>query len=106
MDYNEFMSTQMVCPNCNHFYDKNYTSCPTCGVPLISNDEWSKLKDPSYASKPQSTSQYQPRCPACGSPNVEKISTASKVGAGIAFGVFSLGHISKTFKCKNCGYKF
>ena len=47
-----------------------------------------------------------PKCPVCGSTNIQKISTASKVGAGIAFGVFSLGHISKTFKCKNCGYKF
>ena len=108
IDYNEFMSTKMICPKCDHFYDKTYKSCPTCGVPLISNDEWHKLKDPNYISNSKPTTQpdNQPHCPACGSTNVEKISTASKVGAGIAFGVFSLGHISKTFKCKNCGYKF
>jgi len=45
-------------------------------------------------------------CPTCGSTNVEKISGINKVGSAALFGVFSLGHISKTFKCKNCGMKF
>ena len=47
-----------------------------------------------------------PRCPTCGSTSVEKISTASKVGAAALIGVFALGKISKTFKCKNCGYQW
>ena len=47
-----------------------------------------------------------PHCPTCGSTNVEKISGLNKVASGALFGIFSLGHISKTFKCKNCGYKW
>lgn len=47
-----------------------------------------------------------PHCPTCGSTNVEKISGLNKVGSAALFGVFSLGHISKTFRCKNCGMKF
>jgi uncharacterized protein (UPF0212 family) len=47
-----------------------------------------------------------PHCPTCGSTNVEKISGVNKVGSVAVFGVFSLGHISKTFRCKNCGMKF
>ena len=47
-----------------------------------------------------------PHCPTCGSTNIEKISGVNKVGSAALFGVFSLGHISKTFRCKNCGMKF
>jgi len=46
------------------------------------------------------------KCPTCGSTNVEKISTANKIGSALAIGVFSIGHISKTFRCKKCGYKW
>ena len=49
---------------------------------------------------------YSIKCPNCGSPYVEKISLANKAGATAVFGVFSLGHISKTYKCKMCGYKW
>ena len=47
-----------------------------------------------------------PKCPTCGSADIEKISGTNKVASAAMFGVFSLGHISKTFKCKNCGMKF
>ena len=46
------------------------------------------------------------RCPTCGSMNVERISGASKVGKAVAFGVLAAGSISKTFHCKNCGYRW
>lgn len=53
----------------------------------------------------QKESKTQPKCPTCGSTNIKKISTASKiVGASL------LGLLSKTansqFKCNNCGYKW
>ncbi|WP_206459466.1 hypothetical protein [Anaerovorax sp. IOR16] len=50
--------------------------------------------------------KHIPHCPICGSANVHKISLGNKVGAAAIFNVFSIGHISKTFKCKNCGAKF
>lgn len=46
------------------------------------------------------------KCPTCGSTNVKKISGASKAGSALMFGVLSLGKLSKTFECKNCGYKW
>ena len=51
-------------------------------------------------------SKFLPKCPTCGSTNVEKISGVSKVGKVALFGIFAAGSISKTFKCKNCGMKF
>lgn len=47
-----------------------------------------------------------PKCPTCGSTNIEKISTGTKVGAAALFGLFALAKISKTFKCRNCGYQW
>ena len=51
-------------------------------------------------------SSYTAKCPTCGSPNVTKISTASKVGKVVLFGIFAIGNSEKTFKCNNCGMKF
>lgn len=47
-----------------------------------------------------------PKCPTCNSTNLQKISTGNKVGSAALFGVFAIGHISKTYKCLNCGYKW
>lgn len=48
---------------------------------------------------------YTPRCPTCGSPDLEKIGTASKV-LDVAFWGFASGKPGKQFKCKNCGYEW
>lgn len=53
------------------------------------------------AAKPK----YVPHCPTCGSPDLEKIGTASKV-LDVAFWGFASGKVKKTFHCKNCGYEW
>ncbi|HKZ45840.1 MAG TPA: hypothetical protein VJ202_00470 [Thermodesulfobacteriota bacterium] len=50
--------------------------------------------------------EFQPKCPTCGSPDVERITAANKVKNAALWGVFALGHLSKTFKCNNCGQKW
>lgn len=50
--------------------------------------------------------EFKPKCPTCGSPDVERISTKSKVMKGLMFGVLAAGKISKTFKCNNCNYQW
>jgi transcription elongation factor Elf1 len=52
----------------------------------------------------EATQEFQPKCPTCGSPNVEKISVANKAKNALLWGVFSLGRLSKTFHCKQCKY--
>ncbi len=47
-----------------------------------------------------------PKCPTCSSTDIERISTKSKVGRAIMFGILAAGSIGKTFKCNNCGYKW
>lgn len=48
---------------------------------------------------------YTPKCPTCGSPDIEKIGTASKV-LDVAFWGFASGKVKKTFHCNNCGYEW
>ena len=47
-----------------------------------------------------------PRCPLCNSAMLKKIKTSSKVLAAATVGVFALPYNSKTFECKDCGYRF
>ena len=46
-----------------------------------------------------------PKCPTCGSTNIEALGTGTRIAAGAMFGLFS-----KTagcqFVCKSCGYKW
>ena len=46
-----------------------------------------------------------PKCPSCGSVNIKRISTTSKVAGAAMFGLFSKTARSQ-FKCNNCGYKW
>lgn len=73
-------------------------TCRGCGKEHKSRKILYKRKD-SYAPP-------LPRCPACNSMMLKKISTGSKVLAAATVGVFALPYNSKTFECKNCGYRF
>lgn len=46
-----------------------------------------------------------PKCPTCGSTNIEKISLTKKTFGGAMFGLFS-SDVRNTMHCKNCGYKW
>ncbi len=47
-----------------------------------------------------------PRCPVCNSAMLKKITTGSKFLAAATLGAFALPYNSKTFECKDCGYRF
>ena len=49
--------------------------------------------------------QNTPKCPTCGSTNIEKISAGKKAIGFVAVGVFS-SNFGKTMYCKQCGYKW
>ena len=55
--------------------------------------------------KQQAQKANIPKCPTCGSTNVEKISTAQKAFGFALVGLFS-SNLGKTMHCKNCGYKW
>lgn len=47
----------------------------------------------------------KPKCPTCGSTDINKISTTSKIIGAATFGLLSKTAKSQ-FKCNNCGYKW
>ncbi len=47
-----------------------------------------------------------PRCPVCNSVILKKITKGSKIMAAATLGTFALPYNSKTFECKDCGYRF
>lgn len=53
----------------------------------------------------QSQEQYVPKCPTCGSPDIQKISGTKRWVTTGLFGVAS-GDLGKTMVCKNCGFKW
>lgn len=61
-------------------------------------------EDDTYIPNKPKTAQ-QPKCPTCGSTNIEKISAGKKIKGSMLFGIFS-SDVRKTMHCKNCGYKW
>lgn len=53
----------------------------------------------------ENKSSNTPKCPTCGSTNIQKISVTSKAVGASLFGIFSKTARSQ-FKCRNCGYKW
>lgn len=47
-----------------------------------------------------------PKCPICHSTKIHKISMTNKAASALTFGIFAVGHVSKTYKCDVCGSKF
>ena len=47
----------------------------------------------------------KPKCPTCGSTNIQKISGTKRWVTTGLFGLAS-SNVGKTMECKNCGYKW
>jgi len=50
--------------------------------------------------------EFIPKCPTCGSNNIQKISLMDKALAAALVGAYAIGHASKTFYCNTCQYKW
>lgn len=108
---------KIKCPSCNKEILDNVRACPYCGFDEISSyllylekEKQSKYID--YTSfhnnvpiQPQTQQQNIPKCPTCGSTNIQKISTTRRLVTTGLFGLAS-SNVGKTMLCKNCGYKW
>ncbi len=104
----------MKCIDCKSIFEKVYDLCPKCGFrnKVIANpgENLPKEVDTSGRSSPNDPApRYLQRgksakCPTCGSTNIEKIKLRKKVGIAGLVGIFSVGYLSKTFKCENCSF--
>lgn len=74
-------------------------TCPECSRSQPDDERYIPLENQ------HSGNLHIPTCPTCGSTKIEKISNTSKAIGFATVGVFS-SNFGKTFKCKQCGYKF
>ena len=101
------------CPACGREYLKPTRYCEKCHLLLFRLSEYERLNMEANRATLQKMlnendnprQQNTPKCPTCGSTNIEKISTTKKAVEFVAVGVFS-SNLGKTMHCKNCGYKW
>ena len=118
------------CPECGKEISDKALSCPNCGFPMnekqtikvVDGDEcpickvnkWTinqlniakcvtcgYEKDLNLINK----SYNRVHCPTCGSKNVQKITTSSKIMGAALFGILSITAKSQ-YKCNDCNYKW
>jgi predicted RNA-binding Zn-ribbon protein involved in translation (DUF1610 family) len=53
-----------------------------------------------------STMFATPKCPTCGSNDLERFRVAKKVSKAVLFGPLGLRNVTKQFRCQNCGYRW
>lgn len=85
--------TLVECPACSKKISPNADVCINCGHPM-------------NASNTEERNEKEIKCPNCNSGFVKRISKKSKVGSAIAFGIFSMGKLIKTYECKDCKYRW
>ena len=111
-EYREFFNSVVVNnPNYNpEFHEKVFKHIKWELKELKKEQEKHEKLHEEYKKKREAEKAYEathpkPKCPTCGSTNVEKISTANRM---VSVGMLGLASdkIGKQFCCKNCGYKW
>ena len=115
------------CPECgNQVYEKA-EACPKCGYPIAENrhETWGERYERMKREEREREQHYRQvfinamnrnicqsvmgstgsHCSVCGSNNIRRISTASRMASTMAFGIAS-SSIGKQFVCNKCGYKW
>ncbi len=85
------------CPECGKEVSDKAAVCIHCGYPL------KQTVAPNGGNSSINSMSGIPRCPTCGSVNVEKISNLNR-GVSVAMWGAMSKKINKSFKCKNCGF--
>lgn len=96
------------CPLCGKIYNKdNDYYCLLCNrrLEIYSEKDIEKDQIEQLQNKEKIKNNNIPECPTCGSTNIKKISTSSKVFGAAMFGLFSKTARSQ-FECQNCHYKW
>lgn len=106
----DFVS-KFECPDCgslsgtleeNDF--KLGVRCSNCGKLHIVLEKHTTINNRNNTPKP-TVNVNVPKCPTCGSTNIQKISASAKLGGAMMFGIFSKTAKSQ-WKCRNCGSKW
>lgn len=103
---------KIKCPNCSSMILETSRSCPDCGFDGIGTyllqlerEKQAKVIDYTHdydINVNNTSTAHVPKCPTCGSPKIQKVSTLSKAGSVFMWGLLSQ-KVKKTWHCNNCG---
>lgn len=88
---------------------REHRGCENCGKELVNHILYKRPADwEDLRKRDMWTKDYEnvSKCPICSSTKIHKISMTNKAVSAAVFGVFAVGHVSKTYKCDICGAKF
>lgn len=99
------------CTLCGREYLKPQAICPKCNIVLMKLSDYERLGMEANRANFQKEVERQeklqkqqniPKCPTCGSTDIKKLSTTSKV---LGVGLLGLASktVGKTYKCNKCG---
>ena len=103
--------SKFECPDCgslsgtleeNDF--KLGVRCSNCGKLHIMLEKHTTINNRNSAPK-SPVNVNVPKCPTCGSTNIQRISASAKLSGAMMFGIFSKTAKSQ-WKCRNCGSKW
>lgn len=99
-DYDKYKQLPKTkkCNNCKRKYPKRFIKCPRCYEQLVKLSTTNK-----NANNTSKTEVNIPKCPTCGSTNIQRITVGEKIVSGAVWGLFS-NKIHKSFMCNNCKY--
>lgn len=99
-NYDEYkqLPKSKKCNNCKRKYPKRFIKCPICYEQLVKVSTTNKK----VTSVPEKQINI-PKCPTCGSTNIQRIGTGEKIVSGAVWGLFS-NKVHKVYKCNNCKY--
>ena len=100
------------CPLCGREYLKPKAICDKCDIVLMKLSDSERLgMEANHANFQEEVERQEklqkqqniPKCPTCGSTDIKKLSTTSKV---LGVGLLGLASktVGKTYKCNKCGY--
>lgn len=116
MTVDTYMCTECFEPKIFKPEDRDQSHiCPKCGSKMeywateeinpitgkVDNASYNIMSDTPMVSS--SANKNVPKCPTCGSTNVQCIGTGEKAVSGALWGLFST-KIRKSYKCNNCKY--
>lgn len=113
VSYEEYrtLSKTKKCPKCKRKYPKLLIKCPKCNNQLTKlSTENKKIDRQINAIREQTQEFYEkqdnlPKCPTCGSTNLNKIGTLRRTVSVGLFGLAS-GKIGKQWHCNQCKSDF
>lgn len=89
--------------NCDESVCQKYIEQVKNDLDMIAKELGEDFTNTFKKDMPRPVVSHTPKCPICNSYNLKKITSLSKAGSVLMWGVFASGRTSKQWHCNDCG---